>query len=103
VPDIKEIESLIVKAEKKLTELDEQRERIQKELHELRHQQELMRNQMQANFVPTAYKPSVTNNKEVIRHLNPLLYTFIKPKIIVVYRPADKRSVSPSSHSLEIV
>ena len=60
--DIKEIESLIVEAEKKLTEIDEQREKIQKELNELRHQQELMRNQMQANLVPTTYKPSVTNH-----------------------------------------
>jgi hypothetical protein len=37
VQDIKDIESLIVEAEKKLSELNEQRERVAKELNALKN------------------------------------------------------------------
>ncbi len=60
--DIKEIESLIVEAEKKLSELNEQRERVAKELNALKNQREQLKNTTQSTLPPTRYEQKVTND-----------------------------------------
>ena len=62
VQDIKEIEDLIVEAEKKLLNLNEQRERIKKELHVLKNKRELLKNETLSTSIPTIGKPKVTND-----------------------------------------
>ena len=60
--DIKDIESIIVEAEKKLSELNEQRERIAKELNALKNQREKLKNTTQSTLLPTRYEQKVTND-----------------------------------------
>ena len=62
VQDIKELESLIVEAEKKLFKLNEQRKRIEKELNALKNQRELLKNETQSTSIHTTYEHKVTNN-----------------------------------------
>lgn len=58
--DIKEIDSLIVAAEKKLSELDEQQKVFQNQLNELKHKREILIRQTEYDASLRAKKPSVT-------------------------------------------
>ena len=60
--DINEIEALIVQAEKILSELNEKREKIEKEINALKKKRELLKNNNQPTTIPTTYEHKVTNN-----------------------------------------
>ena len=74
--DIKEIEALIVQAEKILSELNEKREKIEKEINALKKKRELLKNNNQPTTIPTTYEHKATNNSSEKENISLFLSLF---------------------------